>query len=238
MPSLAGARRLSRLHRHTAAHAAHRLGQSRICPLRYRSAGGRSGGELSSRLAVEHAAAAALRRSPPLSARRGRGPRHHGDLYRGQSRQLVPQLGVHLRQTGFSRAWRPRFGSLHLLRARLHGRSSDRLCLALRAPARPSALSPLGGAAARTAAGARPPRRAGRRANPPRSERVEPVYLRRGMADAGRAGHSHHRAQLRQRDLHGAAGRLGCRRRQRGTCRRRAPDAQVGSHWDWASALC
>ena len=64
--------------------------------------------------------------------------------YYRQPAQLVRQLGPDLRQARIAGAGREWLGDFDVHRACRHGGGVDRLCLALRAQPRPSAVSPLG----------------------------------------------------------------------------------------------
>ncbi len=131
MPSLAGPGNLPGMLRRAAADAGGLPGQLRLCALRHQSGGRRSGRGLPAHSQLGHSAAAALWRDPPLPARGGRCARHYRDLRRGQSAQLVRQLGVDLRQTRNARDGRERLGYLDRRLAHLHGNGVAGLCLAL-----------------------------------------------------------------------------------------------------------
>ncbi len=144
LPSLAGAGHLSRRRHRARHHDAHCVRQLRLCPRRHRAGGRSPRRRLPSHPRLEHSSAPHLRSIAPLPARRRPGPRHHRHLHRRQPAQLARELGAHLRPLGL-----PAMGvtgsALSTVLARILMALALRwLCLALRAPARPSALPALG----------------------------------------------------------------------------------------------
>ena len=131
MSPLAGPGRLAGVHRDAATDAAHLCGQFWLCALRHHATSGHSRRLVPARPQLGHAAAAALRRNAPLSARCRRCASDYRHLCRGQPAQLVRKLGAHLRQVGNAGPGRERFSPFHGRLAHLHGSSADGLCLAL-----------------------------------------------------------------------------------------------------------